>query len=86
MSMSAWTREWMASWFWICVDLGMRERGSNGGDLIGLSLGLVILQWNAYSTVVHGAELKYVLENLQLALDVVCIQDTFLMEESRGRG
>ena len=47
----------------------------------GLSLGLVILQWNAFSIVTHGAEFKHLLENLERAPSMVRIQETFLNED-----
>ena len=41
----------------------------------------MILQWDAYSIVAHGAEFKHFLENLEQAPDVVCIRETFLKED-----
>ena len=44
--------------------------------------GIFILQWNAFSIVVHGAEFKHYLDSLEHIPDVICLQETFLNESS----
>ena len=69
MSILALVRKWMGRLHWIWLELWMVK----GAGVGRVSLGFVILEWNAYSIVVHGAKFKHFLKNL----DVVCIEDIF---------